>query len=121
MKLAWIVAAAAALVGCAGVPHGQDWVPIVDLKPDQANSDYWRDLVDCREYAAKTLTADQAAAQGALFGALLGAILSPRGLRNEGAGWGAAGGAGGAAVAANRNQESIVRNCLLGRQYRVLN
>jgi hypothetical protein len=42
-------------------------------------------------------------------------------MRSDGAGWGAFFGAPVGAETAVRSQEGVVRNCLIGRGYRVLN
>lgn len=112
-----LVVLIAFLTGCAG------YRPVVDMQGvDTAR--YEADLRDCQQYAQQRDPATQAAA-GAAIGALLGVALSAamgsRYSRNTGAAVGAvSGGASGAAHGAE-SQIQIVRNCMAGRGYRVLN
>lgn len=121
MRTIVLIALAGLATGCAIAPRGTNWTPIVDLKEGQYNSDYWRDLVDCREYARRMPSGTDGAIVTGVTGALIGAAISPRGMRSDGAGWGAFFGAPAGAETAVRAQESVVRNCLMGRGYRVLN
>lgn len=108
------------LAGCAGLPRGAAYVPLVDMKGvDEAK--YPADLGECQAYATQRMDAAQGAMAGAVMGAVIGAILAPKGYRNNVAGRGAllgglAGGAG-----ATETQEQIVKTCLVGRGYTVLN
>jgi hypothetical protein len=121
MRKLLLIAFASLATGCAIAPRGTDWTPMVDLKEGQHNSDYWRDLVACREYARQMPSGTDGAVATGIVGALIGAAISPRGMRSDGAGWGAFFGAPAGAETAVRAQESVVRNCLTGRGYRVLN
>lgn len=85
---------------------------------------YERDLADCTAYAAEVRAGEKVAANaagGAVLGGAVGAVT--RG--SDGAGEGAAVGAifGGAkgTRSAWQEQQRVVRNCLQGRGYRVLN
>lgn len=77
--------------------------------------------LSCREYARQLPSGTDGAVAAGVAGALLGAAVSPRGMRSDGAGWGAFFGAPVGAETAVRSQEGVVRNCLIGRGYRVLN
>lgn len=121
MRAPLLVAMACLATGCAIAPRGANWTPLVDLKEGQYNSDYWRDLVECREYARRLPSGTDGAVAAGVAGALIGAAISPHGMRREGAGWGALFGAPAGAETAARSQEGVVRNCLIGRGYRVLN
>ncbi len=87
------------------------------------------DLRECQTYARERMSAGEGAAAGAaggaVLGALLGALIAPKGYRNEvaraGAKGGLLGGAVGGAGHANETQESIIKQCLAGRGYNVLN
>lgn len=82
------------------------------------------DLEECQAYAAQVSPARSAVSNaigGAIFGALIGLAVGDHGWAARagaqgGAIGGALGGAGGAVVA----QTNIVRNCMAGRGYRVL-
>lgn len=101
--------------------------PIVDMKGvDQAR--YESDLAECQKYADQVSVAQNAGggallggAAGAAIGAAIGAVTGSPG---TGAAVGAAGGGtsglfGGTARGASKQQQ-VVRNCLKGRGYHVL-
>lgn len=121
VRVVALLACAGLVTGCAFAPRGTNWTPVVDLKEGQYNSDLWRDLMSCREYARQLPSGTDGAVAAGVAGALLGAAVSPRGMRSDGAGWGAFFGAPVGAETAVRSQEGVVRNCLIGRGYRVLN
>ena len=104
------------LTGCAG------YRPIVDTKGVDLNR-YEADLKECQQYADQvspaTSTAGGAAA-GALLGAAIGALFGNRQSAGQGAAaMGLLGGAQGASHGANA-QMGVIRNCMSGRGYRVL-
>jgi uncharacterized protein YcfJ len=125
-----IVAGAMALgmlAGCAtqGSGYGANWTPVVDVRPEQ-QSRYSTDLYECQQYANQVMSAQQAAVggavAGAIFGALLGAAAGGNGRFNgQMAGVGALSGGAGAAAQAEGGQRGIIRRCLIGRGYSVLN
>lgn len=96
--------------------------PVVDLQPGQTN--YQQDLDDCARYAQQRQGAGQSAAAGAVAGAivggLLGALFGDSRLAGQMAVVGAVSTAPGAAATAEGTQRDIVRRCLAGRGYRVL-
>ena len=108
------------LTACAGSAVR----PIVDMQG--VNSDkYESDLRDCQNYASQksgaTETGAKAAVGGATIGALIGLVAGGTGSNiAQGAGIGAVVGGGGGAYAGNKAQEDIVKNCLRGRGYKVL-
>lgn len=120
-KTLTIAVAAALLAGCAAPMHS--YQPLVD--GDTTSTQYQRDLQDCRAYAMTKPSAENSAAAGAIFGALAGvAILAVgggrHGLGNEAAGIGALlGGVEGYSKGAE-GQQGIVKRCLVGRGYKVL-
>ena len=111
---------ASALAACASDP-------IIDTRGVDA-ARYQSDLADCRQYADEVSVAGNAAggglfggAAGAASGAAIGAVTGKPGM---GAAVGAAGGGtsgaiGGGARGAGK-KDKIVRNCLRGRGYSVL-
>jgi uncharacterized protein YcfJ len=109
------------LLGCAG----SDVRPIVDTKGIN-QSKYESDLQDCQAIAKQQSGMGETAAKGAGAGAVVGGLL---GLVTGGnktgifqtAGAGAVLGGAGGAFSGNNAQESIVKKCLSGRGYKVLN
>lgn len=96
--------------------------PIVDTKGVDANK-YNADLYECQQYAQQVSVGNQAAGGaviGSLFGALLGAAIGGRDGMNVGARAGAVNGLAGGAANAATGQVSVVKNCMLGRGYKVL-
>ncbi len=126
MRLAAIALAAAilagGLAGCADT-----YRPIVDRQGVDPSA-YERDLAECRDYARRVDPAASAAkggllggAVGAAVGAVVGALTGNVG---RGAAIGAAGGATGGVIRGGirggARQKRVVRRCLRGRGYRVL-
>ena len=109
------------LGGCAGATVR----PIVDLKgKDQATYD--NDLQQCQSYATQqsgaATTGAMAAAGGAVLGAALGLVAGGNrtGIAQTAGVGGVIGGAGGM-FEGNKAQENVVKQCLRGRGYNVLN
>ncbi len=109
------------LAGCASTPGK----PIIDMKGVNA-AQYEQDLEECSNYADEVNVAGKAvggAAAGAAVGAAIGAIWdghdgnSPGRGAATGAVLGGAGGTGSGVTERSR----VVKNCLRGRGYRVLN
>lgn len=117
IKRAAALAAAACLMlaACAGTPR-----PIVDTQdtdPDQ----YRVDLAACEMYGDEVDIAGavaRSAVVGAAVGAAMGAVMGDAG---PAAGWGAIGGGSGAGLEDARVRQTVVKECLRGRGYRVLN
>jgi hypothetical protein len=121
--LALVVAAGSLLAACAS-----HFEPIIDPATTRGDN-LQRDLADCRGLAEQQNVASSVGTSG-LIGAGLGAGLGAiAGAFGGGAGAGAAigaaiGGTSGVAHGALSSQgerDQIVRNCLIGRGYRVLN
>lgn len=107
------------LTGCATTPRGADLVPLVDMR-GKSEAAFASDLSDCRGYAAARMTAVRGAVLGAIAGALIGGAVAPRGYRNYSASNGAVLGTAAGAAHANDTQESIIKRCMAGRGYNVL-
>ena len=118
MKIVLVVLIVSLITGCA--TRGAGYVPVVDSKYKDPKV-LAQDTLECQQFAKQRLDAAEGAAAGAVAGALLMAALSPRGYKNYGAQQGAiVGGVGGAATA-NDTQETIIKRCMAGRGYNVLN
>jgi hypothetical protein len=110
-----------AALGCAGA----NVRPLVDMKGVNDTA-YEKDLQECQAYAKEQSGMGETAAKGAGAGAIVGGLL---GLVTGGnttgivqaAGAGAVIGAAGGAFTGNQGQEAVVKRCLSGRGYKVLN
>uniref|UniRef100_B1XTT2 Glycine zipper family protein n=1 Tax=Polynucleobacter necessarius subsp. necessarius (strain STIR1) TaxID=452638 RepID=B1XTT2_POLNS len=108
-------------VGCAGA----NVRPLVDMKSVNESA-YEKDLSECQAYAQQQSGMGEKAAKGAGAGAVVGGLL---GLVTGGnktgivqaAGAGAVIGAAGGAFTGDQAQEAVVKRCLSGRGYKVLN
>lgn len=116
--LAVLVAAVGLLSGCAA------YRPVVDMRDVTDRGQYEQDLADCQNYAAPVSPGASAGA-GALFGAILGAAVGAavgdHDLALEAARFGAIEGAVAGGAAGADAEVQIVRNCMGGRGYLVLN
>lgn len=123
IRLCGLILAASALLlqGCAGKPADRVIVDTWGVDPER----YERDLAECEAHAYRVNTAGRAggeAARGAVVGGAIGAILgSSRSAAARGAGTGGVLGGARGARAAEQEQLRVVKNCMRGRGYRVLN
>lgn len=110
-----IIAIVGLIGGCASHPD-----PIIDQKGvDMAK--YKQDLAECKSYAADVSVAEgtaKGAAVGAVVGAAAGAISGDAG---AGAGYGGLSGGTQSGLKNQRSKEQVVKRCVKGRGYRVLN
>jgi len=111
----------AVTVGCAGA----NVRPLVDMKGVNEAA-YENDLKDCQAYAQQQSgmgsTAAKGAGAGAVVGGLLGLVTGGNGSGiAQAAGAGAVIGGAGGAFSGNQAQEAVVKKCLSGRGYKVLN
>lgn len=96
---------------------------VVDMKGVNASA-YALDLAECQDYVEQVSVAENAAigaAGGAVVGGVLGAVLGDSDLAKRTAGAGAVTGAVQGGGSANAERRKILRNCLIGRGYKVLN
>jgi len=97
--------------------------PIVDMQGvNQAQ--YNTDLAECRVFVDEVAAGRQVvrgAAGGAVVGGGIGAAVGNSDTAQRGAGAGAVLGAARGARGASEERERVLRNCLRGRGYRVLN
>ncbi|MGX4676020.1 glycine zipper family protein [SAR92 clade bacterium H246] len=124
LKLCLSVVVALFLSGCAnGHRYGAPEKVIVDtLGVDPY--EYQVDLADCEEYAAQINVTErtvEGAVEGAVVGGVLGAVLGNHETAERSAGAGAVLGGVKSNKRSRREQDRIVRRCLIGRGYRVLN
>lgn len=117
-----ILAATLLLAACAHT--GPAYRPIVDLAgKDPAR--YELDLRGCQQYAEQLAGAASQAAIGAAVGAIAGAAITSllggsRTQRNQNSALGAISGGTGAGVQGETDQRNVIRRCLAGRGYSVL-
>jgi len=96
---------------------------IIDEKGVDMNA-YRRDLAECQSYAAGVKTEEKAArgaGSGAVVGGLVGAITGGAEGAAKGAGVGAVTGGARGVDEGERTEVQVVKRCLSGRGYRVLN
>jgi outer membrane lipoprotein SlyB len=96
---------------------------IIDTKGVDLNA-YYDDLGDCEQYARNVdvgAETTEGAVAGAVLGGVLGAVLGNSDNAQRSAGAGAVVGGVKGNQSARHEQERIVRRCLSGRGYRVLN
>jgi hypothetical protein len=100
-----------------------NYEPIIDTQGVDMSA-YAEDLAQCRDYGQQVQvgqSAGRGAAGGAVMGGVVGAIFGNGATAARTAG---AGGVGGGVSGASRGyaeRRAVIRNCLMGRGYRVLN
>jgi outer membrane lipoprotein SlyB len=108
--------------GCA-LQTGRDYRPIVDLK-NVDGIKFETDLQECQAYAGQTIGTIESAGVGAIAGATLGVVAAVvsggRGERASTANLGTLAGAVSGASQGEANQRNIIRRCMSGRGYSVL-
>ncbi len=116
-----LIASAVHLTACAGA----EVRPIVDMNGVN-EARYEKDLAECQDYAKQATGMGGTAAKGAGAGAVVGGLLGlVTGSNTTGivqaAGAGAVICCAGGAYKGNGSQEAVVKKCLVGRGYKVLN
>ena len=117
-RIALITLAALLTTACASSKR------VVVDKQGIDEAQYQQDLTDCRTVADEVSTgrdAAEGAAGGAIIGGILGAIFGNSSTAGRMAGGGAVIGAAGKAGDAEQEKSQVVKNCMRGRGYRVLN
>ena len=110
----------AVLVGCAPAPRHR---VIIDTKNVDLNR-YYQDLDECSGYAEQVDASGntaRGAGRGAAVGGAVGGILRGTEGAAKGAGVGAVTGAARGYESSEKEQVKVVKNCMRGRGYRVLN
>ena len=111
------------LSGCVsgdGLPPTRIITDLQGVKLDQ----YQTDLYECRQYAAQIDVGGDALTgllAGALLGAAIGSALGDKDDRKRTAKVGAVAGITEGASSAVSEQDLVIRNCLAGRGYKILN
>lgn len=120
-KLLLLLLAMSLLGACAN--SGAAYRPVVDTKGIDLNK-YQIDLAECQQYAHQTAGAGESAlggaAAGAIFGALLATAARDGSSKRGAAGIGAVSAAAGAGAQGEMNQRDVIRRCMNGRGYKVL-
>ena len=124
MKSQSVLAAMLLLFGaCSSIEDITGNNPIIDTRGVNL-AQYDSDLVDCRAYADEVEIARKAGTgvvSGAVVGGVFGAVLGNSDTAQRGAGVGAVGGGARGVGDGLRDRERVIRRCLIGRGYRVLN
>ena len=122
-KLAVAALAALSLFSCRSVEELTGNTPIVDTQGVNM-ARYEADLADCQDYADQVQVGRQTtvgAVAGAAVGGVFGAVIGDSDTAQRGAGVGAVGGGARGAGRGLQERERVIRRCLIGRGYRVLN
>ncbi len=120
--LAMVAGLLALVAGCAGQRRGEDRV-IVDTQGVDMHA-YRQDLADCEAYADQVRVGRRAATgavAGAVIGGAVGAIAGDHHTAERAAGVGGVVGGAKGGGSGLRERDRVVKNCLRGRGYRVLN
>lgn len=116
-----VITALAALLALSGCTTTDEI--IIDQKGVNTAA-YQQDLAECKAYSESVQTGEKAgvgAASGAVVGGLIGAITGGSEGALRGAGVGAVGGGAKGVSQGAQEEVQVVKNCLRGRGYRVLN
>ena len=108
---------------CASVEDLSGNNPIIDTQGVNL-AQYDIDLAQCKNYADDVAIAQKVgsgAVVGAVVGSVFGAVLGNSGTAKRGAGIGAVGGGASGVGEGVRERGQVIKRCLIGRGYRVLN
>ena len=111
------------LTACSSIEDVTGNTPIIDTQGVNL-SRYEDDLAECQAYADEVQIAQKAAAgsvSGAVIGGLLGAVWGNSNTAQRGAGVGAVSGGAKGVIGGVRERDRVIKRCLMGRGYRVLN
>ena len=110
--------------GCATTGDGLPSTRVITDTQAADMTQYNKDMYECRQYAAQINVGADALGgliAGALIGAAIGAAIGNSDTAEMGAGLGAIDGVTEGASGALSEQDKVIKNCLLGRGYKVLN
>lgn len=111
------------LMACSTIEEVTGHAPIIDMQGVNV-ARYENDLAACKTYADDVQLGRQtasAAAAGAVVGGAIGAVVGNSNTAQRGAGVGAVAGGSRGLSGALSERTRVIRNCLRGRGYRVLN
>ncbi len=111
------------LFSCRSVEKLTGSNPIIDTQGVNM-ARYEADLADCQNVADQVQLGRQAtvgAVAGAAIGGVFGAVIGDSDTAQRGAGVGAVGGGARGAGRGLQERERVIKRCLMGRGYRVLN
>ncbi len=111
------------LTACGSIEDLTGNNPIIDDRGVNL-AQYDADLVECQLYADEVAIAQKAGAgavSGAVVGGVFGAVIGNSNTAQKGAGVGAIGGGARGVGEGIRERERVIKRCLIGRGYRVLN
>jgi outer membrane lipoprotein SlyB len=115
MMKAFLFIGVALAAGCAAHPD-----PIVDMKGVNV-AQYEEDLAQCKSYGDE-VKVEQGILKGAATGAVVGGVVGAiDGNTGRGAGYGSVAGGTKSGVRNQREKEQVVKRCMRGRGYQVLN
>ena len=121
---AWLLSTALVLAGCSSNPQTQATGGVIIDTKGLDMSSYYQDLHECRNFAAQVNVGGQVVEKtitGALIGGAVGAIAGDSDAAKRAAGVGGLLGAVKGSGQASREKQRVLKNCLKGRGYRVLN
>jgi hypothetical protein len=123
IKIAGFILIVTSLAGCAGIEEFTGNEPIIDTQGVDLAT-FEQDKLECQAYANEVQVGRKAAVgagTGAVLGGAIGGIFGNGSTAARTAGAGAASGAVQGASGGLRDRQQVIRNCLQGRGYRVLN
>jgi outer membrane lipoprotein SlyB len=109
--------------GCSTIEDLTGSNPIIDRQGVNL-AHYDQNLIECQQYANEVEIARKAgtgAIGGAVIGGVFGAVLGNSNTAKRGAGVGVVGGAAKGVGQGLHEREAVIKRCLTGRGYRVLN
>ena len=119
----WLSGVVVIVAGCASIEDLTGNHPIIDNQGVNL-AQYGSDLEACQAYADQVQIAQKATAgavSGAVVGSVFGAVIGNSNTAQRGAGVGAVGGGARGIGNGFRERERVIKSCLIGRGYRVLN
>lgn len=111
------------LASCSSIEDLTGNNPIIDTQSVNLTR-YNTDLLQCQNYADEVAIVQKAgsgAVTGAVVGGVFGAVLGNNDTAKKAAGIGAVGGGARGVGEGIRERERVIKRCLMGRGYRVLN
>ena len=122
MKIGTLLFTVMILTGCvstASDPIFSGSKPIIDKKGVDLNA-YETDLKECTEYA-NDISVGQSILKGSAAGAAIGGVVEVLTDEDEAIEFGAISGGSKSGIISLRQKERVVKKCLRGRGYKVLN